>query len=95
MYAGEIVEQGTAEAVFEDPLHPYTAALAGCIPRGPSSERLTPIPGSVSDNLPWTSACAFAPRCSQPIERCRQQTPELVEEHGRALRCFNPVEVAR
>jgi len=58
-------------------------------------ERLHPIPGSVADNLPWTSACAFAPRCPNAIEICRQQTPQLVEEFGRALRCFNPVEVAR
>ena len=52
-------------------------------------------PGSVADNLPWTSSCAFTPRCPNAIETCRQQTPPLVEDYGRALRCFNPVEVSR
>jgi peptide/nickel transport system ATP-binding protein len=54
------------------------------------------VPGSVNDNLPWTSACAFAPRCPNVIDVCTEQTPELVAEGGgRRLRCFNPVEVDR
>ena len=40
-------------------------------------------------------ACAFAPRCSQPIDVCVEKTPEFVEDGPRALRCHNPVEVTR
>ncbi|MEO6021093.1 MAG: ABC transporter ATP-binding protein [Knoellia sp.] len=97
MYAGRVVERADRHPLFAEPRHPYTAGLLASIPRldGSRGERLTPIPGSVADNLPWTSACAFAPRCSQPIEICREQTPELVEDGDRALRCFNPMEVNR
>ncbi len=97
MYAGRVVERGDRHPLFAAPRHPYTHGLLNSIPRldGARGERLTPIPGSVSDNLPWDNACAFAPRCSQPIEVCVQRTPEFVEEGSRALRCHNPVEVTR
>ena len=77
LYAGRIVERGDRHPLFGAPRHPYTHGLLGSIPRldGPRGERLTPIPGSVSDNLPWASACAFAPRCSQPIDVCVERTP--------------------
>jgi peptide/nickel transport system ATP-binding protein len=97
LYAGRIVERGDRHPLFAEPRHPYTHGLLASIPRldGARGERLTPIPGSVSDNLPWANACAFAPRCSQPIDVCVERTPELVEDGSRALRCHNPVEVTR
>ncbi|GAA2158510.1 ABC transporter ATP-binding protein [Pedococcus bigeumensis] len=97
LYAGRIVERGDRHPLFASPRHPYTHGLLASIPRldGSRGEKLTPIPGSVSDNLPWAHACAFAPRCSQPIDVCVERTPELVEEGTRALRCHNPVEVSR
>lgn len=97
LYGGRIVERGERHTIFADPRHPYTNGLLGSIPRldAPAGERLRPIPGSVADNLPWDHACAFAPRCSQPIDICTTTTPELVESPGRALRCHNPVEVPR
>jgi peptide/nickel transport system ATP-binding protein len=93
LYAGRVVERGRRHELFAEPRHPYTAGLLGSIPRldAPRGEELTPIPGSVADNLPWDHACAFAPRCSQPIEVCTQQTPAFEESAGRALRCHNPV----
>ncbi|HHU08839.1 MAG TPA: ABC transporter ATP-binding protein [Intrasporangiaceae bacterium] len=94
LYAGRIVERGARHPLFRDPHHPYTTGLLGSIPRlDAAGERLTPIPGSVADNLPWDHACAFAPRCSQPIDVCTQVTPELESSGGRALRCHNPVGV--
>ncbi len=56
LYAGRIVERGERHELFADPRHPYTNGLLGSIPRldAPRGERLTPIPGSVADNLPWT-----------------------------------------
>ncbi|WP_457253781.1 ABC transporter ATP-binding protein [Pedococcus sp. P5_B7] len=97
LYAGRIVERGDRHPLFATPRHPYTHGLLASIPRldGSRGEKLTPIPGSVSDNLPWANACAFAPRCSQPIDVCVQRTPEFVEDGSRALRCHNPVEVTR
>ncbi|NHN55090.1 ABC transporter ATP-binding protein [Calidifontibacter sp. DB0510] len=98
LYAGRIVERAARHDLFADPRHPYTYGLLGSIPRldSPRGQRLNPVPGSVADNLPWTSACAFAPRCSQPIAQCREQSPELVEtdpglDGPRLLRCFNPI----
>jgi peptide/nickel transport system ATP-binding protein len=93
LYAGRIVERGERHELFADPRHPYTNGLLGSIPRldAPRGERLTPIPGSVSDNLPWTHACAFAPRCPNALEVCVETTPQLEETPRRALRCHNPV----
>ena len=93
LYAGRIVERGERHELFADPRHPYTNGLLGSIPRldAPRGERLTPIPGSVADNLPWDHACAFAPRCSQPIDVCTSTTPAFQESPRRALRCHNPV----
>jgi peptide/nickel transport system ATP-binding protein len=96
LYAGKIVERGDRHELFAEPRHPYTWGLLNSIPRldGARGERLNPIPGSVADNLPWASACAFAPRCSQPVQVCREEQPKLVEEGTRALRCFNPIDDA-
>lgn len=97
LYGGKIVERGDRHPLFASPRHPYTAGLLASIPRldAPRGERLTPIPGSVSDNLPWDHACAFAPRCPNALEVCREVRPELLDDGARALRCHNPVEVTR
>ncbi|QQB62960.1 ABC transporter ATP-binding protein [Kytococcus sedentarius] len=101
LYGGRIVERGERHPLFAHPRHPYTTGLLGSIPSlgGDRNAELTPIPGSVVDNLPWTSACAFAPRCSQPIEVCTRVSPELVGDDvvsdDRQLRCHNPVQEAR
>jgi len=97
MYSGRIVERGPRHELFAAPRHPYTHGLLGSIPRldGARGEPLHPIPGSVTDNLPWAHGCAFAPRCSQPLPVCREQTPEFEDDGRTALRCHNPVEVPR
>ena len=93
LYGGRLVERGDRHPLFAEPRHPYTGGLLASVPDlvGDRNARLTPVPGSVADNLPWTSACAFAPRCSHAIERCREETPDLAERDGRVLRCFNPL----
>ena len=58
---------------------------------GERGARLNPVPGSVADNLPWTSSCAFAPRCASATDHCREATPGLAHGGSRALRCFNPL----
>jgi peptide/nickel transport system ATP-binding protein len=96
LYGGRIVERGERHALFAEPRHPYTHGLLASIPRldAPRGERLHPIRGSVADNIPWADGCAFAPRCPNRVDDCTRVTPELGDEHGRLLRCHNPVPVA-
>jgi len=77
MYAGTLVETGPAQALFDDPRHPYLQALAGAFPRiGDPGSRLNPtgIPGDPP--VPGTIAegCPFAPRCSQVMPECHTAT---------------------
>lgn len=94
MYAGRIVERAQRHALFAEPRHPYTHGLLASIPRlnAPSGEKLLPIRGSVTDNIPWIDGCAFAPRCPNCVDRCWSLPPELVADRGGMLRCHNPVE---
>jgi peptide/nickel transport system ATP-binding protein len=93
LYGGRIVERAQRNRLFGTPRHPYTHGLLRSIPRldAPAGEPLEAIPGSVVDNLPWASACAFAPRCGREIERCTDVTPGVENVGGRLLRCHNPV----
>ncbi len=98
LYAGRIVERAQRHELFRRPRHPYTGGLLASIPRldNPRGQRLDPVPGSVADNIPWTRACAFAPRCGNAVDACRIETPELVPDLGdreHLLRCHNPIEV--
>ncbi len=93
LYAGRVVETADRRALFAHPHHPYTVGLLRSIPRldGARGERLTPIPGSVRDLLPWQEGCAYAPRCTRRSEECLDGLPALVEEpDGRAYRCIHP-----
>ena len=79
MYAGRIVEKGTADDIFDDPRHPYTIGLMASVPQLDQDikQKLVPIEGQPPDlsNLP--SGCAFHPRCTYAIDRCRQEIPPL------------------
>ncbi|CAN5345577.1 ABC transporter ATP-binding protein [soil metagenome] len=93
MYSGRIVESAPRRPLFATPRHPYTGGLLASIPRLDTArgEPLLPIPGSPTDTLAWSQGCAFAPRCANVTDRCRESTPHL-ESHGdRSLRCFNPL----
>jgi oligopeptide/dipeptide ABC transporter ATP-binding protein len=78
MYAGRIVEQGTVDAIFETPQHPYTAALLRSIPRLDDGERgeLAAIEGMPPSPAKLPPGCPFHPRCAQAIDRCREESPE-------------------
>ncbi len=97
LYGGRIVERALRHDLFKVPRHPYTGGLLASIPRlnEPRGSRLTPVPGSVADNIPWEGGCAFAPRCSSEVDACRHTAPELVAddqvEDDRLLRCHNPL----
>ena len=79
MYAGHIVESGTAEELFANPRHPYTLGLLRSVPRidQPRRERLIPIEGLPPDLIDPPPGCPFAPRCAYAVERCLDENPEL------------------
>ena len=79
MYAGRIIEQGTARELYARPRHPYTLGLLRSVPRldAPRRARLDPIDGQPPDLLRLPSGCAFTPRCAFRVERCLAERPEL------------------
>ena len=80
MYAGQIVEFGPREKVFESPAHPYTKALLSSFPTvtGEKSD-LIPIPGETPNLVIPPSGCRFCDRCSGPGSTCKIETPNWVE----------------
>ncbi len=80
MYAGKIVEIGSAENIFYNPLHPYTKKLLGSIPklRG-DIKKLEFIPGSPPDLRVPPPGCRFHPRCPFVMDICRKEEPPLIE----------------
>jgi oligopeptide/dipeptide ABC transporter ATP-binding protein len=94
MYAGTIVEAGSAHQLFSRPRHPYTFGLLQSIPRldARRKEALRPIEGAPRDMLQPPSACPFKPRCAFALEVCGEEVPPLYElEPGQSAACFNPV----
>jgi oligopeptide/dipeptide ABC transporter ATP-binding protein len=90
MYAGRVVEAGPVRQIFDAPAHPYTQALLSSIPRmRDNRRRLTGIEGQPPDLAAVAPGCAFAPRCSSVIDRCRAAAPpELSSSDGRRVRCW-------
>jgi oligopeptide/dipeptide ABC transporter ATP-binding protein len=94
MYAGEIVEQTDVDALFEQPLHPYTQGLMGSIPvLGEIKERLDVISGSVPNLVNLPPGCRFAPRCPARLKFglniCTEVKPDLTEARpGHLVRCW-------
>ena len=85
MYAGRIVEQGTADDVFNFTRHPYTEGLFDSLPNlKQRGEELVPIRGLMPDPSDLPPGCAFAPRCPYATERCTQFVPELRTADGSA-----------
>jgi oligopeptide/dipeptide ABC transporter ATP-binding protein len=98
MYAGRIVESGTAAAVYGAPRHPYTMALLRSVPRldRPRQARLDPVEGQPPDLTRLDGGCSFRPRCRFAIEACAAARPPLEEadEHGHLSACFRARELA-
>jgi oligopeptide/dipeptide ABC transporter ATP-binding protein len=94
MYAGMMMETGTAEQVFGTPRHPYTFGLLQSVPRldTPRGRKLHPIEGAPRDMLQPPTSCPFAPRCAYEVPLSRQEVPRLIEiEPGHRVACFNPM----
>jgi peptide/nickel transport system ATP-binding protein len=90
VYAGEIVEYGTAEHIFDYPAHPYTIGLFNSLPKLDSTEkRLKPIKGMMPNMAKLPKGCKFYPRCSCAMEKCSADVPETVEiSPGHQVKCF-------
>jgi peptide/nickel transport system ATP-binding protein len=99
MYAGKKVEEATVEALFENPRHPYTRGLMASMPAviglgAKTDARLTEIPGMVPSLTNLPVGCAFAPRCTMAIDRCRAEYPPLQDFGDRHLSaCWRAAEL--
>ncbi|WP_237173444.1 ABC transporter ATP-binding protein [Paracandidimonas lactea] len=89
MYAGQVVEQADARALFDLPIHPYTEGLLKAIPDLENErERLLAIPGSIPAPGAWPNGCRFGARCAFVQPACIAQAVPIVSmPEGRALRC--------
>ncbi len=90
IYAGEIVEYGTLRQVYKNVLHPYTEGLFGSVPSlEANAQRLAAIEGMMPDPTALPKGCKFVDRCKYATDRCRTESPRLLEmEDGHKARCF-------
>jgi oligopeptide/dipeptide ABC transporter ATP-binding protein len=94
MYTGRVLEEADVDALFNEPLHPYTQGLISSVPTLDTEQHMTrvplqEVPGVVPDmgNLP--QGCAFYPRCLQVMEVCQREVPEWREiNKGHSVRCW-------
>lgn len=97
MYAGKIIESGTAMDIYHRPNHPYTLALLNSVPRmdRPRQAKLDPVDGQPPDLARLDDGCAFRPRCRFATERCAQSQPVLeTVSGGHQAACFERITVA-
>ena len=81
MYAGRIIERGTAREIYSNPRHPYTVGLLRSVPRLdlPRRAKLDPIEGQPPDLVNLPAGCAFRARCRWAVDKCATDTPVLEE----------------
>lgn len=98
MYLGHTVEQGEKNAIFNQPLHPYTQALLGSTPglagSGAARERIV-LKGELPSPLNPPKGCVFSTRCPHATDQCRQERPHLQALQGRMVACFEAERLAR
>jgi len=89
MYAGEAIETGTVEDIFDgEDHHPYTVGLFGSIPDlTVETDRLTPIDGLMPDPANLPQGCKFSPRCPHCMDICKKESPRAYEKDGHIIRC--------
>ena len=94
VYAGQIVETGGKDAVFDNPAHPYTKGLFGALPDlYIDVDRLSPIGGLPPDPTNLPPGCAFHPRCTHATDECRESEPQIIQVGpGHFSRCGKTVE---
>ena len=89
MYAGRIIERGSAMEIYKNPKHPYTEGLLASVPRldQARTEKLDPIQGMPPDLVNLPPGCPFRPRCKYVIDKCSEELPPLIsvgEDHTAA-----------
>ena len=97
MYAGKIIETGSAQEIYHNPKHPYTLALLNSVPRLDASERirLDVIEGLPPDLVNLAEGCSFAPRCKYVYDRCIDETPMLEDAlPGHTTACWRHEELS-
>lgn len=79
MYAGKVVEMGTAQQIYHEPKHPYTIGLLNSVPRMdlPRGQKLIPIEGAPPDLTRLDGGCSYRPRCKWRIDKCSTSQPPL------------------
>lgn len=82
MYAGEIIEFGSAEQVYREPKHPYTQALIAAIPRLRGDKKIMYVKGNPPNLLNPLKGCRFYDRCPQAMDVCKQDTPLIKIKDG-------------
>jgi dipeptide transport system ATP-binding protein len=90
-YAGQQAEVQAARGLFDDPMHPYTAALLAALPERATARRLATIPGVVPGAGDRPSGCLFHPRCRHATEYCVRHEPPLAEGPRGKVRCHYPL----
>ena len=92
MYAGQIVESGTADSIFNNPQHPYTIGLLNSVPQIGErvKDTLVPVPGLPPDLLEPPVGCRFRPRCRFRQEKCEESPPLAEVAPGQLARCWFP-----
>ncbi len=97
MYLGHTVEHGEKNAIFSQPLHPYTQALLASTPglagSGPAQQRIV-LKGELPSPLNPPKGCVFSTRCPHATERCHAERPVLQELRGRQVACFEAERLA-
>ncbi|KGQ70810.1 peptide ABC transporter ATP-binding protein [Chelonobacter oris] len=92
MYAGQVVEEGKAEAIFSMPKHPYTQALLRSLPEfAVGKSRLHSLPGVVPGKYDRPSGCLLNPRCPYATDECRTSEPHLHYLADRQVKCHTPL----
>lgn len=98
MYFGQIVEMGDVEDVFQNPKHPYTAALLSAVPVADPVEQRNrekvPLTGEIPDIASPPAGCAFASRCPLVTERCHAEAPEFRPIGNVQVACHYPLQSA-
>ncbi|MCK9918330.1 ABC transporter ATP-binding protein [Microbacteriaceae bacterium K1510] len=90
MYAGQVIESADVRTLLRHPKHPYTIGLIRSVPHNAKgARRLYAIPGNVPSPGQWPRGCRFAPRCSEAMPICHEQSPSLQPMHdGSECRCW-------
>ena len=95
LYAGRVAEVADTRSIYNNPKHPYTAALLQSVPTIDRRKNLVPIPGSIPNLITPPPGCRFHPRCSYMVDKCKGEQPPLeVAGDVRQVACYRWKEIS-